>query len=198
MTPLRFSPLIFLLALCSSIPQAFAAPAAEQPVEPLAAAPTVTMASGVVLGTTMRPLNQPTTAPAANAYLGIPFADSPPERFSPPKPAPPWSSPLQAQSFKPSCMEQIVGVAGVDFFQFGGPLADPSMESEDCLYLNIYTPPGVTATSKKAVMFWIYGVTINLGVCSHCSDDGRAICNLDTQVNPSTTAARLLPLKMSS
>jgi carboxylesterase 2 len=41
---------------------------------------------------------------------------------------------------------------------FNNPLGPPLEESEDCLYLNVFTPPGVTSQSKKAVMFWLFGV----------------------------------------
>lgn len=62
--------------------------------------PTVTISSGVVVGT---------SAAFVNAYLGVPFAQSPPERFSPPVPASAWTSPLQAQTLKPACIQQFMG-----------------------------------------------------------------------------------------
>jgi hypothetical protein len=65
-----------------------------------AVSPTVTIPSGVIVGT---------SAASVNAYLGIPFAQSPPERFSPPVPAPAWTSPLQAQQIKPACIQQFMG-----------------------------------------------------------------------------------------
>lgn len=72
-------------------------------------APTVTIASGVVVGTTKTPSNQPSSTAFANAYQGIPFADSPPERFSPPQRPKPWKAPLQAQNMKPACTQQFIG-----------------------------------------------------------------------------------------
>jgi carboxylesterase 2 len=43
-----------------------------------AADPTVTLDLGVVVGTATRVTNQPSVTGLANAYLGVPFARSPP------------------------------------------------------------------------------------------------------------------------
>jgi carboxylesterase 2 len=100
---------------------------------------------------------------SANAYLGVPFAKSPPLRFAPPEAAPAWTAPLQAQSIKPECIQQFPGTGEIrerNMHYCNSPTFPPPEESEDCLYLNVYTPSGVTATSKKAVMFWLFGVRI--------------------------------------
>jgi acetylcholinesterase/carboxylesterase 2 len=70
--------------------------------------PTVTISSGVVIGTTVTPDNQQSATAVVNAFLGIPFAKSPPQRFSPPEAPEPWSTPLQAQSLAPSCPQQNI------------------------------------------------------------------------------------------
>lgn len=132
---------------------------------PAALGPTVTIASGTIIGTTAKPANQPSLTATANAYLGVPFAKSPPERFSPPEAASPWSTPLQAQAFKPACIQQFSGSGQSQAMVkqlFNNPNGPAPEESEDCLYLNVYTPPGVTPNSKKAVMFWLYGVSNNV------------------------------------
>ena len=68
--------------------------------------PTVRIDSGVVIGTT-------TTLPSATAvvhkYLGIPFADSPPQRFSPPEKPDRWFRPLDTTKYKPACIQQFNG-----------------------------------------------------------------------------------------
>lgn len=154
---LRWTSLARLLLLCPSLPQVFSAPA----VVARADDPTVTIAAGVVVGTAVKPANQPSVTIGANAYLGVPFAKSPPERFSPPQVAPSWSAPLQAQTLKPVCVQQFSGTGKsreLTMQFFNNPLNLPPEGSEDCLYLNIWTPPGVTSTSSKAVMFWLFGV----------------------------------------
>ena len=75
----------------------------------LSAGPTVTIASGVIVGKTTTVSNQPSVTAQGRAYLGVPFAQSPPERFSPPVAASAWLSPLQAQDIKPACIQQFSG-----------------------------------------------------------------------------------------
>lgn len=152
------------LLLCSLITTVVSAPVDNEP--------TVTLASGVVIGTTTKPTNQPSLTASANAYLGVPFAKSPPVRFSPPEAVTPWSTPLQAQNIKPACIQQFSGTGDIrarTIEYFNNPTYPPPEESEDCLYLNVYTPPGVTASSKKAVMFWLFGVSVALLSIS-CND----------------------------
>ena len=62
----------------------------------------------------------------------MPFAD-PPRRFKPPTPKEPWDEPLRVTEFKEACMQFEVLPLG------------PAGISEDCLYLNVFSPsPKVT------------------------------------------------------
>jgi carboxylesterase type B len=67
-------------------------------------APTVTIKAGVVIG---RTTSLPAALAPVNQFLGIPFAKSPPERFSPPQPALRFSKPIHATKWKPACMQQF-------------------------------------------------------------------------------------------
>ncbi|KAJ6283530.1 Carboxylesterase family-domain-containing protein [Bipolaris maydis] len=138
--------------------------------------PIVTIASGVVIGTTTKPANQPGLPASANICLGVPFAKSPPERFSRPEAVQPCSSPLQANTLKPACIQQFSGKnrAKVTEF-FNNPLYEPPEESEDCLYVNVYTPADVNSTSKKAVMFWIFGGNLAFGTGGLNYYDGSSL-----------------------
>jgi hypothetical protein len=73
---------------------------------PTQGSPTAKIDSGVLIGTS-------TTLASATAvvhkYLGIPFANSPPGRFSPPVKPQPWIQPLDATKYKPACIQQFNG-----------------------------------------------------------------------------------------
>jgi hypothetical protein len=95
-------------------------------------------------------------------WKGIPYAQPPVGslRFSPPEAATPWApSRLDASHFGPDCYQLVDPVMN--------PLADLSKMSEDCLYLNVYTPAGhvarsrqgkfLSGTKKLPVMVWVHG-----------------------------------------
>ncbi|KAJ4380866.1 hypothetical protein N0V86_004228 [Didymella sp. IMI 355093] len=145
---------------------------------PAAVDPTVIISAGTIIGTATKPTNQPSLAASANAYLGVPFAKSPPQRFSPPEAAAPWSTPLQAQAIKPACIQQFPGSGQSQALTkqfFNNPNGPAPEESEDCLYLNVYTPPNATPISKKAVMFWLCGGNLQSGSGSYDYFDGSSL-----------------------
>lgn len=98
------------------------------------------------------------------AFLGIPYAEAPVGalRFAPPQPAPTWSSTRDAVAFgavPPQTDRGAVTARGV--------------QSEDCLYLNVFTP---TADSRKRpVMVWIHGGAFSWGAGSEATYDGGAL-----------------------
>ncbi|THX12524.1 alpha/beta-hydrolase [Aureobasidium pullulans] len=135
--------------------------AASPLVNAHAAAPTVTIVSGVIVGTATGVLNQPTVTGLVNAYLGIPYA-SPPKRFEAPVPAPAWNTSLNAQKYGATCIQQLNG-------SVVGPF------SEDCLFANVYVPPNTTASSQKAVMFWIHGGDLAIGASSETTFNASSL-----------------------
>src|ERR1700691_2048234 len=80
---------------------------------------------------------------AVDEFLGIPYAAPPVGalRWQPPQPAASWSGVRAATQFAPHCP------------QVAGPFGEAST-SEDCLYLNVFTPTG---GGLHPVMVWIHG-----------------------------------------
>src|SRR6185437_5770886 len=85
-----------------------------------------------------------------NVFLGIPYAQPPigDLRFKKPLPLDrKWEQPLDAQHWPPACYHKKIHQ---DYFNHN--------MSEDCLYLNIWTPVNQKSTGAlKPVMFWIHG-----------------------------------------
>ena len=84
-------------------------------------------------------------------FLGIPYAEdtSGQNRFKKPIPKAPFSDTFQALNISPICVQPIDDKHRLK----------PNMSTEDCLFLNIYVPRQVLATSTQQlpVMIWIHG-----------------------------------------
>lgn len=102
------------------------------------------------------------------AFKGIPFA-SPPVgelRFKAPQKPEPWGSTLKAHAFSKSAIQsklpsetgELIGIA-------------TNGTSEDCLYLNVWTP-GIDNKSRP-VMVWIHGGGNTIGSASQPRFDGQ-------------------------
>uniref|UniRef100_A0A4W4HC30 Carboxylic ester hydrolase n=1 Tax=Electrophorus electricus TaxID=8005 RepID=A0A4W4HC30_ELEEL len=100
------------------------------------------------------------------SYLGVPFAKPPvgPLRLAPPQPTEAWDGVRDATK-QPYMYENTDTT--VNFLQFKIFLV-----SEDCLYLNIYTPSKPGEFAKLPVMFWIHGGGLFLG---SASSDGQVL-----------------------
>ncbi len=80
-------------------------------------------------------------------FLGIPYAAPPVGalRFRPPQAPAPWASPLDATTYPPACSQLPVLTN-----------SNTTVENEDCLYLNVWTPDPLPA-EPLPVMIWIHG-----------------------------------------
>ncbi|HSW58787.1 MAG TPA: carboxylesterase/lipase family protein [Dehalococcoidales bacterium] len=90
-------------------------------------------------------------------FRGIPYAAPPVGelRWMPPKPAPAWKGIRSARHFGPIAPQNPMVFEGLMGAQ------EPEPQSEDCLFLNIYTP-GLD-DKKRPVMVWIHGGAFSLG-----------------------------------
>ncbi len=83
------------------------------------------------------------------SFKGMPFAASAAgeNRWRAPQPVTPRKAVKTANAFAPACVQDTA---------FAVRLGAPPDVSEDCLYLNVWTP-AKTAGDKLPVMVWIYG-----------------------------------------
>jgi para-nitrobenzyl esterase len=90
-------------------------------------------------------------------YKGIPFAAPPVGslRWREAQPVNPWKGVRKADKFAPACMQTGVSMPG----------ETPPVNSEDCLYLNIWTPVR-NDDARLPVMVWIYGGGFSNGSAS--------------------------------
>uniref|UniRef100_A0A8D2JSY9 Carboxylic ester hydrolase n=1 Tax=Sciurus vulgaris TaxID=55149 RepID=A0A8D2JSY9_SCIVU len=115
-------------------------------------------------------------------FLGVPFAKPPlgSLRFAPPQPAEPWSSVKNTTSYPPMCSQDAVAGQRVSDLLTNRKENVPLKFSEDCLYLNIYTPADLTKRSRLPVMVWIHGGGLVVGGAS--TYDGLVLSALENVV----------------
>lgn len=108
-------------------------------------------------------------------FKGIPFAAPPVGdlRWKAPQPVKPWSGVLACDAFGPSPMQPKPAAFGPWTMPY---LIAPAPISEDCLYLNVWTPAG-SPKEKLPVLVWIYGGGFTSGGSSCQIYDGKAMAS---------------------
>ena len=90
----------------------------------------------------------------AYVWRGIPFAQAPigELRWRAPRPAPSWEETRDATAYHNRCIQYADA-------QDGRSDSNLTIGNEDCLYLNVATPPKAhkNTRKKRPVMFWIHG-----------------------------------------
>lgn len=111
--------------------------------------------------------------PGIRVFKGVPYAAPPVGklRWQPPQPAAAWDSVRKADSFGPRCMQMPL---------FSDMKFRDTM-SEDCLYLNVWTP-AKAANEKLPVMVWIHGGGFATGSASEPRQDGEQLAKKDVVV----------------
>ena len=109
-----------------------------------------------------------------HVFKGISFAAPPvgAGRWMPPQPVTPWSGVRKTDAFSPMCMQPQRPPEGSNLHD-----GTPETISEDCLYLNVWTPVAGTlaASEKRPVMVWIYGGLFRVGSAATGLFNGEAL-----------------------
>jgi para-nitrobenzyl esterase len=99
-----------------------------------------------------------------HGFLGVRYGASTEagNRFMPPQKPRPWTGIQDALGYGNSAPQSNPARPGSDLLRsdigklLGGTDGPPPVESEDCLFLNVWTP-GINDNVKRPVMFWLHG-----------------------------------------
>ena len=113
--------------------------------------------------------------PRITAFKGIPYAAPPvgENRWRAPQPAADWEGERDCSHFAPIPVQDTPGL-GTDIYCREWHVDPEIPMSEDCLYLNVWTP-AKTGNEKFPVLVWIFGGGFQWGYSREMEFDGERI-----------------------
>lgn len=118
----------------------------------------------------------PAADPRIISFKGIPFAAPPVGdlRWRAPQPVQPWSGIRDCLEFAPISMQSIPGRDSDNIYTREWNVDPEIPMSEDCLYLNIWTP-AKSAQDRLPVYVWYFGGALQVGNTAEMEFDGERI-----------------------
>ncbi|MBO4899932.1 MAG: carboxylesterase family protein [Lachnospiraceae bacterium] len=120
----------------------------------------------------------PGADPRVTIYRGIPFAAPPvgKNRWRAPQPAEDWDGVRECYTFGPISVQDQPGVGKweEDLYMREFHVDKDIPMSEDCLYLNVWTPANA-ADEKLPVLLWIFGGGFQWGYTAEMEFDGERL-----------------------
>ncbi len=118
----------------------------------------------------------PAADPRITSFKGIPFAAPPvgENRWKAPQPAKDWEGVLEAFEFAPISMQAKTALDPNNIYTREWHVDPDIPMSEDCLYLNVWTPAR-NGDERLPVFVWFFGGGFQVGYTSEMEFDGERI-----------------------